>query len=63
MVYNVVLVSAVKQNVSAVYIYPLKIMVSSPSISWKIDGEKRKQRQNLFSWAPKSLGTVTAAMK
>ena len=26
-------------------------------------GEKWKQWQILFSWAPKSLGTVTAAMK
>ena len=26
-------------------------------------GEKWKQRQTLFSWAPESLWTVTAAMK
>ena len=32
--------------------------------SWQIDGEKkRKQRQTLFFWAPKSLWMVTAAIK
>ena len=32
--------------------------------SWQIDGgEKWKQWQILLSWAPKSLWTVTAAMK
>ena len=40
-----------------------KIMASSPITSWKIDGEKWKQRQTLFGGAPKSLPTVTAAMK
>ena len=40
-----------------------KIMASSPITSWKIDGKKWKQWQILFSWAPKSLWTVTAAMK
>ena len=29
-----------------------KIMVSGPITSWQIDGEKWKQCQNLFSWAP-----------
>ena len=29
----------------------------------KIMGKQWKQWQILFSWAPKSLGTVTAAMK
>ena len=32
-----------------------KIMTSSPITSWQIDGGKWKQRQTLFSWAPKSL--------
>ena len=41
----------------------IKVMASSPISSWQIDGEKRKQRQILFSWAPKSLWMVTAAMK
>ena len=40
-----------------------KIMVSSPIISWQIDGQKWKQWQILFSLAPKSLQMVTAAMK
>ena len=38
-------------------------MASGPITSWKIDGEKWKQWQILFSWAPKSLCMVTAAMK
>ena len=39
-----------------------KIMASSPVMAnrW---GEILKQWQILFSWAPKSLQTVTAAMK
>ena len=41
----------------------MKIMTSSPIPSWQIDGEKWKQWQILLSWAPKSLQTVTAAMK
>ena len=41
----------------------MKIMASGPSISWQIDGEKWKHWQALFSWAPKSLQMVTAAMK
>ena len=32
-----------------------KIMASSPITSWQIDGGKWKQRQTLFSWAPKSF--------
>jgi len=40
-----------------------KIIVSSPINSWQTDGEKCKQWQILFSWAPKSLQTVIAAMK
>ena len=40
-----------------------KIMASSPITSWQIHGEKWKQWYILFSWAPKSLWTVTAAMK
>ena len=37
-------------------------MASSPITSWQIDGET-KQCQSLFSWAPKSLQIVTAALK
>ena len=40
-----------------------KIMASSPITSWQIDRGKWKQWQILFSWAPKSLWTVTAARK
>ena len=40
-----------------------KMMASSPITSWEIDGEKWKQCQTLFFWAPKSLQMVTAAMK
>ena len=40
-----------------------KIMASSPITSWQIDGEKWKQWQVSFSWAPKSLQMVTAAIK
>ena len=36
-----------------------KIMASGPITSWEIDGKS----QTLFSWAPKSLQMVTAAMK
>ena len=40
-----------------------KIMASNPITSWQIDGETWKQGQTLFSWAPKSLQMVIAAMK
>ena len=40
-----------------------KIMASGPITSWEIDGETIKQCQTLFFWVPKSLQTVTAAMK
>ena len=40
-----------------------KIMASGPITSWQLEGETMKQWQNLFSWAPKSLQMVTAAMK
>ena len=40
-----------------------KIMASSLITSWQSDGEQWKQWHALFSWAPKSLQMVTAAMK
>ena len=40
-----------------------KIMASGPITLWQVDGETRKQRQTLFSCAPKSLQMVTAAVK
>ena len=44
-------------------IQKMKITASSPITSWKIDVTKWKQWQTLFSWSPKSLWIVTAAMK
>ena len=41
-------------------IQKIKIMASGPITSWQIDGEAVA---DLFFWAPKSLQTVTAAMK
>ena len=38
-------------------------MASSPIASWQIKGGKGEIRQTLFSWVPKSLQTVTVAMK
>ena len=40
-----------------------KIIASGPITSWQIDGETMETLQTLFSWAPKSLQMVTAAMK
>ena len=37
-----------------------KIMASDPISSWQIDGETM---ETVFSWVPKSLQMVTAAMK
>ena len=39
-----------------------KIMASGPITSWQIDGETM-ETDRLFSWAPKSLQMLTAAMK
>ena len=44
-------------------IQKMKIMASDPIISQQIEGEKWKQWQISFSWAPISLWMVTAAMK
>ena len=41
-----------------------KIMASGPITSWQINGGKKwKKWQTLFSWAPKSLSVLTAAVK
>ena len=40
-----------------------KIMTSSFITSWQIHGDTMKTVTNFFSWAPKSLQIVTAAMK
>ena len=37
-------------------------MASSPITSWQIDGDTVETVTDLFSWAPKSLQVVTAAM-
>ena len=39
-----------------------KIMASGPITSWEIDGET-VETVTFFTWAPKSLQMVTAAMK
>ena len=39
-----------------------KIMATGPITSWQIDGE-RVETVTLFSWTPKSLQMVTAAMR
>ena len=41
----------------------MKIMAFGPLTSWPIDGETMETVKILFSWAPKSLQIVTAAMK
>ena len=43
-------------------IQKMKIMASGPITLWEIDGET-VETVSLFSWAPKSLQMVTAAMK
>ena len=40
-----------------------KIMAFGSITSWQIDGETIETVTTLFSWAPKSLQMVTAAMK
>ena len=44
-------------------IQKMKIMASGPITSWQIDGETVETEDRLYSWAPKSLQMVTAAMK
>ena len=39
-----------------------KIMASIPITLWQVDGETMETVRDLFSWAPKSLQMVTAAM-
>ena len=40
-----------------------KIMASSPITSWQIDGETMETVTDFIFLAPKSLWTITAAMK
>ena len=45
-------------------ILKMKILVSSPISSWQVDVETTETVTDfIFSWAPKSLQMVTAAMK
>ena len=52
-----------KKNGLKLSIQKIKIKASGPITSWQVDGGKWKQWQTLFSWAPKSLQTMIAAMK
>ena len=38
-------------------------MASGPITSWQIDGETMETVRDFFSWAPKSLQILTAAIK
>ena len=53
---------SVKANLQ-LNIQKTKIMASGPITSWQIDEETMETGTALFSWAPKSLQMVTAAMK
>ena len=44
-------------------IQKMKTMASGPNASWEIDGETVETETDLFFCAPKSLQTMTAAMK
>ena len=46
-----------------VNIQKTKIMASGPISSWQIDGETMETVTDFIFWAPKSLQTVTTAMK
>ena len=40
-----------------------KIVASGPITKWQIEGKQWKEWETLFSWTPKSLQMVIAAMK
>ena len=40
-----------------------KMMAFNPITSWQIDGENVETATDFLSWSPKSLQTVTAAVK
>ena len=44
-------------------IQKMKITTSGPISSWQIEGGKVEAVTGLFSWVPKSLWTVTTAIK
>ena len=41
----------------------MKIIASSPTTSWQIEGETVETMADFIFWAPKSLQMVTTAMK
>ena len=49
--------------VQLVNIQKAKIMAPGPITSWELDGETVETVSDFIFWAPKSLQTVTAAMK
>ena len=51
-----------KAGLKQLNIQKTKIMASSPITSWQM-GKQWKQWQTLFSWGPKLLQIVAAAMK
>ena len=52
-----------EKNSLKLNIQKTRIMASSLITSWQVDGETVEKVSELFSWALKSLKTVTAAMK
>ena len=46
-----------------VNIQKTKIMASSPTMSWEIDGKTVETVSDFIFWTPKSVQMVTAAMK
>ena len=52
-----------RDRVQLVNIQKAKIMAPGPITSWEIDGETVETVSDFIFWAPKSLQTVTAAMK
>ena len=54
--------SIIWKNCLELNIQKTKITISSPITSWQIDRETKERVTDLFSWAPKSLRVVTAAM-
>ena len=57
------LLMKVKEESKKVGLKLNKFMVSSPITSWQIEEGKMETVRDSFSWAPKSLQMVTAAMK
>ena len=63
LLYNTAQSSGILKAGLKLNIQKTRIVASGPITSWQIEGENWKQWQILFSWAPKSLCKVTAAMK